>query len=661
MASNAAVEKLKALGLRHGEKVGVGLAAALCVLLLVMAAGKETINMTPDQVKKAAEQASANLNKEQPEESILERLENEWLKKPEFEAVVDKQAKTMLVAAPYKPRTPWVAPEPGAGLLRDDPVLIAVSELYAYPGRGGVLMYELKDGERVKDDGKGPDETTKVRRTVKKKRRSGGMMGGSGMMAMSGGGSAKNAEKIAKEKEEEYKAKVKALNEKLIKDKGQPKEEPAAAPVEEGGPWKEKTVGKRWVVLTGTIDHKQLRDNYSQAVKRPEAAHPHYKRLDVERQTKQPDGTWTEWEPVDAEKNEEVILNLPEEEEELTPEDVRFEALVDPLPFLRAGIWERVHIGSLVPKEKKEIAKPQLDAGEGMMMASPGMEPGRMPGMMPPEGMMAPGMMSSGMMVPGMMSGMEGAAPAEDTNFPKTESDTIMIRSLDFTVEPDTTYRYRVRIVVYNPNYEREDVNAGVNTKDKYLKGPWSDPSEEATMPADVTAYAFKPAPNAKQSDVVPVQFQVTKWNPDDGVTVVRTFDAAPGDIVGEKASVLIPTSDGSKASNQSVDFNTNQLVLDSAGGTQPLPAIGINGNTFEAPVLSLLVRPDGSVVARNQAIDLQDEVRADIVSNYEKEKKDAQSGKKRENAYGDSMGSYMMGGGMPGMPGMPGMRRGTR
>lgn len=640
MASNATVEKLKALGLRHGEKAGVGLAAALCILLLVMAAGKETINLTPEQVKKAAEQAAANINKNQPEESILERLENEFLKKPEFEAVVEKQAKTLLVATPFKARTPWVSPEPGAGLLRDDPVLIAVSELYAYPGRGGVLMYELKDGERIKDDGKGADEDTKARRFVKKKKKrgGGGMMGGP-MMAMGGRNkSKKSEEQIKKERMEAYELEKKRKAAAVV---GQAKEEETDdSAAEEGGPWKEKTVGKRWVALTGTIDHKQLRDNYLLALKRPEDAHPHYKRLDVQRQIKQPDGTWSEWEDVDYKPNMEVLENLPEEEEELAPEDVIFEALVDPLPFLKAGYWERVHIGSLVPKAKVEVAKPDLGGNGG----APGTTNGNYPDqsrMVPPPSMTMGGPMMNGMMMP---QGMEGSA--EVTNYPKSDADTIMIRSLDFTVEPDTTYRYRVRIVVYNPNLDREDTNPGVNRKDKYLKGPWSDPSDEATMPADVTAYALKPAPNAKQSDVVPVQFQITRWNPEDGITVVRTFDDAPGEIVGENASVLIPTSDGSKATNKTVDFNTRQLLLDSALGTQPLPAIGLNGSTFEAPVLSLLVRPDGSVVARNQALDLKDEVRADIVNNYEKEKKE--SGKKRENSYSDTMGASTMPAGMP-------------
>ena len=61
---------------------------------------------------------------------------------------------------------------------------------------------------------------------------------------------------------------------------------------------------------------------------------------------------------VDAEENLKILDNLPEEDEELTPENVRPDNLNDPLPFLKAGLWEKVHIASLVPKEKKEIAAP---------------------------------------------------------------------------------------------------------------------------------------------------------------------------------------------------------------------------------------------------------------------------------------------------------------
>ena len=103
----------------------------------------------------------------------------------------------------------------------------------------------------------------------------------------------------------------------------------------------------------------------------PGVAHPNYAHVDLERQTKQPDGSWSGWEAVSSKENLKILDNLPEvEEDELTPETVRPEALVDPLPFLKQGLWEKVHVGSLVPKEKKEIKKTELGSGgyAGAMM-----------------------------------------------------------------------------------------------------------------------------------------------------------------------------------------------------------------------------------------------------------------------------------------------------
>ena len=137
-------------------------------------------------------------------------------------------------------------------------------------------------------------------------------------------------------------------------------EEPDAKAEEEGEgsrpanqQFKEITKGLRWVAITGVLDHAKLVANYREALKTAAAA-PHYARLDLERQDLQKDGTWSEWETVDADENYKILDNLPEEDEELTPENVRPDNLNDPLPFLKAGLWEKVHIASLVPKEKKE-------------------------------------------------------------------------------------------------------------------------------------------------------------------------------------------------------------------------------------------------------------------------------------------------------------------
>src|SRR5262249_52336371 len=148
-------------------------------------------------------------------------------------------------------------------------------------------------------------------------------------------------------------------------------------------------------------------------------------------------------------------------EDELAPENVRPDNLVDPLPFLNAGLWEKVHVTSLVPKEKAELPEePKMPAGGmggrgGMMRGmvggrgGMGMRQGEMMKMQQMQGQMQgqvqnqmKGMMQ-GMMGRGMMGGMGGmggmgvGASESVGNFWKSEEKGLMIRALDFTAEPN--------------------------------------------------------------------------------------------------------------------------------------------------------------------------------------------------------------------------------
>jgi hypothetical protein len=597
MASNASVEKLKALGIRHGEKAVVALASALCLFFLFKAATNPTIDVTPEQVDSHAKAAQSNINRKQDPEKILEALAAGGIKNPEFEKKVDEQAKNLLVASHYSPSHAWAYPQPGAGLIRDTPELIAPTELVAFAGRGGAQVYELNaDGQRVideaaRDAAKGEQPTQNNYR-----------------------GRAKAREERRKaEEKKEFERKERELKGSLAGAAGKAAKKDEAPAPETVGPWKETTRGVRWVAVTGVLDYKKLRENYFNALKRPEVAYPHFKRLELERQALETDGSWSSWAPIDADRNNQVLYNLPEVDTELVPEAMRFEALVDPLPFLNTGLWRGVHVARLVPEEKRTLA---LQPGMGM----PGMMPGMEMAAMDRESMMAG-------MRPEMSGGMEMGMPmpggGDVMNFPKSEEETLMVRGLDFTVEPDRTYRFRARIVVYNPNRDREDVSPGVDTKSLELAGPWSDPTDEVTMPADVTAYAMRRSPDRR---VEKVQFQVTRWDPTDGVTVYKNFDAAPGEVVGDVASTAIPVIDGSDKKSQSrkIDYTSHQVVLDVTGGDQPLPPVGAQGNRFEVPATTLLVRPDGSVVLRDQAVDAPDPTRKDIEENYAREKEES-------------------------------------
>jgi len=249
---------------------------------------------------------------------------------------------------------------------------------------------------------------------------------------------------------------------------------------------------------------------------------------------------------------------------------------------------------------------------------------------------------------------MGGADSA--VNYWQTDEKKVMIRAIDFTVAPDTSYRYRVRIVVFNPNYKREDVNPGVDTKKKLMRGPWSEQTDEVHVLPDVMPYVIGSEPSTPSADVK-IQFQVIRFRPSDGVTVTRNFPSGPGEVIGEPRAAEIPASDGTKHKSSTVDFNSRQLVLDvsankKTGGYQHLPA-GFVGPPIERPVLTLLLRNDGSVALHSEANDLTNEVRVDIDNDYKQELKD--SNKERKSSIGMGMGGGMMGG----MGGMGGMGRG--
>src|SRR5262249_11679049 len=171
IVANASVDKLKALALRHGEKAVMGVTAFLCLFFLYLGIAQPTIDLTPDDVKKAAEAAQSNINHKQEPNDILKVLVEQGVKlDPGFEKAVDQQKDNVLVAANFRPPQLWVSPEPGAGLIRDQPELIAPTELYAYPGRGGALVFELDDaGNRVPDpDANKPlDPVTEARRQAR--------------------------------------------------------------------------------------------------------------------------------------------------------------------------------------------------------------------------------------------------------------------------------------------------------------------------------------------------------------------------------------------------------------------------------------------------------------------------------------------------------------
>src|SRR3954464_12511634 len=106
--ANPTVEKLKEAGLRYGDKAAVALTSLLFVVCLGLALSKKSIETTPDQIKKAAEQADSNINRRQEPEDIIKVLEEGGIKPTSFAKEVEDSSKNLLLADNYRPDREWV-------------------------------------------------------------------------------------------------------------------------------------------------------------------------------------------------------------------------------------------------------------------------------------------------------------------------------------------------------------------------------------------------------------------------------------------------------------------------------------------------------------------------------------------------------------------------
>ena len=187
----------------------------------------------------------------------------------------------------------------------------------------------------------------------------------------------------------------------------------------------------RWAVITGVIDHHRVQKSLIQEKENPvPPAERLYCRVDLQRQARREDGSWLDWENVDSRPNLKILDNLAATDAERVPKPFLMSALIDPLPHLTQGRWTDVDVEAFVPAGTS--ARGDRPVAQVLPLAP---QPNRPP--------------------------------------------ALMVRYLDFTVEAGRTYRYRVRVVFFNPH-----LNQG-NPRDrsKLIFGPWSEVTNIVTIP----------------------------------------------------------------------------------------------------------------------------------------------------------------------------------
>ena len=195
----------------------------------------------------------------------------------------------------------------------------------------------------------------------------------------------------------------------------------------------------------------------------------------------------------------------------------------------------------------------------------------------------------------------------------------------------------------------------GVDRETKVFFGPWSDATGAASVPPDVETYVYRlPAADVRIRRPDLLEFNVVRWNEENGLTLVKSFVQGPGSTIGKPESARMPVEEKGKTKlgSKVVDFSSQRILIDTDNGTISTDRIGLNTAAFNPSPSAVILRADGMIELRDEALDAAAGEMNEMLSIYKQTLKDAEGGDKKSS---QMSGQGMMGGrgGMMGMGGM--------
>ncbi len=233
---------------------------------------------------------------------------------------------------------------------------------------------------------------------------------------------------------------------------------------------------------------------------------------------------------------------------------------------------------------------PGAPGGYGTMGSMPRMRTPRLPRlrrnyapMLPPA--LAP---PSAGVFPGAAGSVPSAsAPGAGTSVAALSKEArIPIWFYDTTVQPGRTYRYELRLVLFNPTYDLPwHLTVASAAQQPWLKSPWSRPS--GAVHASNKLYFYLVPDTLARSRV---EFRIFKWV--QGLWAVGEQTVSPGELIGNTQVTSLLNSRGQLAPKQ-VDFNTGYTLVNVAANA--------NGD-----IAAVVLAPEGRLQLRHSAWDVR-------------------------------------------------------
>ncbi|MEI6238997.1 MAG: hypothetical protein WCR51_01275 [Planctomycetia bacterium] len=279
-----------------------------------------------------------------------------------------------------------------------------------------------------------------------------------------------------------------------------------------------------------------------------------------------------------------------------------------PLPALAADPWglEAIHpwFVAKFKEQLEEQARLAAEQAEQVAPILPGQQPGAGPGFGPPGGEFGPGGPGGPGFGPGefgMQPGMPGAM-LDAQGRPIVGIDYRLFRFVDTTVEPGKTYRYRVRLSLWNPNRDLEGryLTDAALAKDVKLPSAPSNVTEPVTVPG-TEALLVRTVRKAESKRFKPgsVEVLVLDKGTDTGNYALRSLVTEPGGLVNVDKRLNKPGD----LRTRGEDAFTDAVLVDVRGRQDDRAETRSGkGSPPPEPLDMLFLRPDGTFTVASAA-----------------------------------------------------------
>lgn len=185
-----------------------------------------------------------------------------------------------------------------------------------------------------------------------------------------------------------------------------------------------------------------------------------------------------------------------------------------------------------------------------------------------------------------------------------------LFRFFDFDVEPGKRYRYRVKLVLGNPNFRVPPryLQSATLAQYEWIKTPASELSPVVQIPTETWFLAGK-ADEIRSNKPVSGRMIITRWLEETGMDSFTEIDVQRGSLLNKTVKNLDPNryrpynAKPDPKSNAGINavFTTGAMVLDIRGGNRLTS--GREGKIFQ-PGKYLLMTEDGRLLVHDQALD---------------------------------------------------------